>query len=117
MPGDNEDKSWKELLTHDQFKKAITGTDVFVAPHHGRLSGFSQEIFNYFKPKLTIISDGRVNKTDAADKYRAETAGYRVYHTASREYEDRRVLSTRNDKRIDIQLGNQFKGGIAVSIA
>jgi len=117
LPGDNEEKSWRALLADDKFKKAIKGTGIFVAAHHGRESGFCREIFDYFKPKLTIISDGRRKETDAADKYRAVTAGFKVYHSASREYEYRQVLSTRNDKRIDIELGNQFEAGIAVTIA
>jgi competence protein ComEC len=117
LPGDNEQESWEELLARDNFKKAIRGTSIFIAPHHGRLSGFCQEIFDHFKPKLTIISDKQVEETDAADKYKGVTTGYPVLHTTDGHYEPRFVLSTRADKRIEIEFGTQFDGGIAVRIA
>ena len=46
IPGDNEESSWNELLENQDFVKAIKGTDVFVAPHHGRKAGFSANLFD-----------------------------------------------------------------------
>jgi competence protein ComEC len=50
--GDNEPDSWQELIIQKDFIKAISGTDILLAPHHGRDSGFYSDLFCYFKPKL-----------------------------------------------------------------
>ena len=52
LPGDNEEKSWKELLTQEKFRDAISGTGIFVASHHGRDSGFCGEIFKYLQAEV-----------------------------------------------------------------
>lgn len=52
IPGDNEAASWKILLEDPAFTTAIVGTDILVAPHHGRESGFYDDLFNYIAPKL-----------------------------------------------------------------
>lgn len=57
IPGDNELESWNELLKDSEFINAIKDADVFVASHHGRESGYCAELFEYFQPKLVIISD------------------------------------------------------------
>jgi beta-lactamase superfamily II metal-dependent hydrolase len=39
---------------------------ILVAPHHGRRSGYSQSMIDYFKPDLVVISDGYgAGETDA----------------------------------------------------
>lgn len=42
IPGDNEPPSWEELLANPNFVSAIQATDVLLAPHHGRDSGFAR---------------------------------------------------------------------------
>ncbi len=104
IPGDNEPSSWDELFQNETFISAITGTDVLVAPHHGRDSGFSNELFNYISPRLTIISDGRFCDTSATDRYGKKTQGWKV-HKRSGGAEDRKCVTTRNDGVISVELG------------
>ena len=67
--GDNEEASWKELLSNPKFRNSIQGVDVFLASHHGRPNGFCEELFNYFRPKLVIISDGPGEHRSAIKQY------------------------------------------------
>lgn len=105
IPGDNEPPSWNELLKRDDFKKAITGVNVLLAPHHGRDSGYCAEIFNYFKPWLTIISDGRFCDTSATDRYNKVTSGWIIHHRNNRPNEERKCLTTRNDGVVVVKIG------------
>lgn len=103
VPGDNEAPSWDELLRDREFVEAIRGTDVLLAPHHGRDSGFCKELFAYIKPRLTIISDGRFCDTSATDRYCAVTRGCKV-HSRSRGIEDRKCVTTRRDGYIHVRV-------------
>lgn len=104
LPGDNEPPSWVELLESPGFRDAITGTDILVAPHHGRDSGFHRDLFNYFTPKLTIVSDGPFGDTSATDRYSAVTSGWTV-HRRNGQDSKRRCLTTRRDGVIVVDIG------------
>lgn len=104
LTGDNEPPSWKELLGKTSFVNAIKGADVLLAPHHGRDSGFHKELFSYFSPYLTIISDGRFCDTSATDRYDDVTKGWKVHYRSGGE-EKRYCLTTRNDGYVVIKLG------------
>jgi beta-lactamase superfamily II metal-dependent hydrolase len=97
LPGDNEPPSWEELLARPDFVEAIDGTDILLAPHHGRDSGFCPALFDYIRPRLTVISDGRLGDTSATDRYAAVTRGWRVHHRQDGASEQRRCLTTRHD--------------------
>lgn len=62
FPGDIEDAGWQKLLEKnstlfgDLLKNATSV--ILVAPHHGRESGYSQSMIDYFAPDLIVISDG-----------------------------------------------------------
>jgi beta-lactamase superfamily II metal-dependent hydrolase len=103
IPGDNEPPSWKELLENKAFCNAISGADILIAPHHGRESGFCEEIFDYFKPRLTIISDGPC-ESSAVAKYANVTQGWKV-HCRRGGSEERKCVTTRHDGEIYIKLG------------
>jgi beta-lactamase superfamily II metal-dependent hydrolase len=107
IPGDNEQESWEELLAMPGFKKAIAGTNVLLASHHGRENGFSEELFKFIEPSLVIISDGPVGTTCARDKYfnKTKTEPCKVWVTSKGDVEDRWVLTTRNDKSIRLRIG------------
>ena len=104
IPGDNESASWKALLERNDFKRAISDADILLAPHHGRISAFYPDLFNYFEPKLVIISDGPETKTSAADKYSSKSSGWRV-HRRNGSSETRRCVTTRKDGVIEVKLG------------
>lgn len=105
LSGDNEPPSWKELLGIEEFKKAIKDADIFLAPHHGRDSGFCSDLFEHLNPRLTIISDGRFCDTSATDRYSKITRGWTVHHRSGKESEKRFCVTTRNDGVIFVKMG------------
>ncbi|MCZ7400605.1 MAG: hypothetical protein O8C61_00100 [Candidatus Methanoperedens sp.] len=104
LAGDNEPPSWKELLEKESFRNAIKNADILLAPHHGRESGFYSELFEHFKPRLTIISDGQFCDTSATDRYSKISTGWTVHHRNC-EKEKRNCVTTRNDGVIVLKLG------------
>lgn len=110
ISGDNEPPSWNELLERDDFKSAIERTHIIVAPHHGRESGFSPELFEHINtPKLTIISDGRFCDTSATNRYSDKMEGWTVYKRSGGE-EIRKCISTRNDGVILVKFWENSEG-------
>lgn len=103
FPGDIEEKRWKQLLNDSKFIELLKKTDIIVASHHGRESGYCNDIFNYFNPHLTIISDGRFTETSATSRYSEKSRGWKVWKSG--EEITRNVLSTRNDGHIKINVG------------
>lgn len=118
LSGDNEPTSWKELLQNDSFKTAITKADILLAPHHGRDSGFCSDIFEFFKPHLTIISDGSYCDSSATDRYGKVSQGWTVHHRGNETAEKRNCITTRSDNVIVVKLGidSDSKPYIYVSI-
>jgi competence protein ComEC len=105
IPGDNESLSWKELLGNPAFVAAVRGTDVLVAPHHGREAGYCGELFDAMgKPRLVVISDGRFGDTSATDRYTKQARGWTVFD-ANGQKRDRYCVKTRNDGHITIKIG------------
>ena len=112
IPGDNESPSWNELLESKTFVSAISETDVFVAPHHGRKAGFSSALFEHISPRLVIISDGPSGETSATYQYSQQARGWTV-NTRRGGTEKRRCVTTRNDGVIVVDFeinedGNRF---------
>jgi beta-lactamase superfamily II metal-dependent hydrolase len=103
FPGDNEGPSWAELLARDDFVKAIRGSDVLVAAHHGREVGYCADLFDLIRPKLTLISDGPA-PTSAVGKYKGVTTGWKTFYRRGGS-ERRFCLTTRRDDDIIVELG------------
>lgn len=120
IPGDNGLASWDELMKHDDFKSAIAGVDILVAPHHGRESGYSSALMDYMSPnlKLTIVSDGRFCDTSATSRYSAKSAGWLV-HKRSGGGEERKCVTTRNDGHVNVKfvMNNGTQPFIEVTIS
>lgn len=106
IPGDNEIESWKELLSRPEFLFAIKDTAIFVASHHGRESGFYNELFKFFTPRLVIVSDGAETDTSAVGRYSSIATGW-VVKKRSGGSENRFCLTTRNDGAIHIKIYTQ----------
>lgn len=105
IPGDNESPSWKELLANPLFALAIRGTDVLLAPHHGREAGWCPELFGVMgNPRLVLVSDGRFGDTSATDRYSKQARGWDVFD-ASGKSENRKCLTTRCDGHITVKFG------------
>lgn len=108
ITGDNEEPSWVSLLCDAEFKKAIKGTDIFVAPHHGRSSGFYAPLFGIIHPKLTIISDGPCQDTSVTDQYSSVSSGMKVH--AGAVSTKRKCVTTRSDGNILVTIESGFFG-------
>ncbi len=115
FPGDLERAGWKKLLERSEFREWLQRVDIFVASHHGRESGFYREIFNYCSPKLVIISDKSQSETSCPDDYRPFVQGLSVVNSAG-ESSTRKVLTTRSDGAIHIDISPEGRHYISISI-
>jgi hypothetical protein len=116
IPGDSEPSALLDLLGQPAFVNSIKNADILIAPHHGRDSGFCPELFEHFKPLLTIISDGRYTDTSATGKYCNVTNGFTVNYRKG-ESEKRQCVTTRNDGYIvvDFFYNSEKKPKISVT--
>lgn len=105
IPGDNEKCSFDELLQSRLFKKKIKDSDILLAPHHGRVSGYHKEFIELVNPRLTIISDGRFCDTSANGRYSAKSRGWNVFKKSKNTWLNRKCLTTNSDAEILIKFG------------
>ena len=114
IPGDNESPSWQELLKNAAFLNAAKAPDVFLASHHGRLSGYYSDLFDNAegigKPRLCAVSDGRVQDTDAAGRYSYHARGWEVRSRSDGRASKRFCVTTRTDGHIEIEVGQNAHG-------
>ncbi len=107
FPGDLEKPGWAALLQRADFRAELSDTEILMASHHGRESGYCEDIFKYFTPLCVVISDKRkVYKTqEMVPDYRkvVRQGGVRVRTTMK----DRHVLTTRRDGWIVIDVDDQ----------
>lgn len=97
FPGDLEKPGWKALLQNPAFRSELAGTNVLMASHHGRESGFCEDIFQHFTPDCVVISDkAKVHKTQemVPDYRRVVRENGAVVKTTGKR---RHVLTTRRD--------------------
>lgn len=100
FPSDIEKAAWLEFLKNDEFIYCLRRTRIFIASHHGRISGYCTEIFDYCYPDVVVISDKSVMY---------DTQAHNLYenHVRGLEFNDgtkRKVLTTRNDGKITIDI-------------
>ena len=107
FPGDLEKASWKLLLCNPAFVAELTNTDVLVASHHGRETGFCEDIFNYFNPQLVVISDKPIEHEtqETVPDYRAVVTEKGLPVVNQRR--NRHVLTTRRDGDIIFRITPQ----------
>jgi len=100
LGGDLERQGWLELLRNSYVQELLSRTDVFVASHHGRESGYCAEVFNYCKPRLIVMSDGPVNYDTQlmASTYAQHASGEWFMTSSGQEF--RKVVTTRKDGNI-----------------
>ncbi len=115
IPGDNEEPAWRELLGDETFRQVLKGCDILVAPHHGRRAGYCADLFQYFKPRLTIVSDGPSTETTAVSQYAAVTSGWSV-HKRSGGQQTRQVVTTRSDGVINVKFGSGGNGNRFIQV-
>lgn len=111
IPGDNEKSSWNEFLERKDFKEAIKDADVYLASHHGRDSGYHDDVMKILNPKLVIISDSKKHGT-SSEKYTQKSQGLNIWSfdkDKQHKKEFRKTLSTHNDGRINIRVSEEKK--------
>ena len=116
VPGDNEPASWNVLKEQPGFQKTVRNADIFMASHHGRSSGYESSLFGLFKPSLCVISDGRVQDTDATNRYLYHANGWTVHRKNDGTSNERNCLTTRSDGFVDINLGSNSNGKNYLSV-
>ena len=95
FPGDLEEEGWLALLLKPAFRAALQRTTVFVASHHGRLSGYCPEVFNFCSPRVVVVSDKPIaHGTQDLDYSPIVAPGGVTVQNQSRR---RHVLTTRKD--------------------
>ena len=119
ITGDQESAAWNELFKNEKFTFAIKDVDVLLASHHGRESGFSEELYTHMgrNPNITIVSDGPQGGTCVADRYHNRSTGWQVYSRSRNDQKSRYCLTTRNDGTICVECGYNEKGNPILGIS
>ncbi len=104
--GDLEVDGWRTLLANNAFRTACKHTDFFITAHHGHSSGYTPEIIKAFqtRPLVNIVSAHRRDES-VEDAYSREENAQGVTVGS----ETRRMLSTRNDGSIIIDIHDTDK--------
>jgi beta-lactamase superfamily II metal-dependent hydrolase len=104
FPGGLEEEGWKGLLRNPSFVSELAGTSVLVASHHGRLSGYCQEIFEHFMPRVVVVSDKPIvhSTQEIVPDYRAVVNPAGVVVT--NQGRPRHVLTTRRDGDVGLSV-------------
>ena len=111
--GDMTSSGITEILSSsyaDDFMRFVEGTTVLKIPHHGRVDGSSQEMFDAFgiEPILCIASDEVLNEKNEGTSnikwYSDRTSDIMVNIDGSMQ--NRKVLTTRKDKDIYLQISD-----------
>ena len=109
--GDMEQAGWEALLKQEAFKKAVSGTDFYITPHHGHTSGFSTALYEAMgKPYLNLLS---VHSRDEHVDNRYSTSDYA--RGATIDGESRYMLSTRNDGSLFIDVDSAGKFSVSTA--
>jgi competence protein ComEC len=91
------------------FKEAIKDSDILLAPHHGRESGYNKEFVELVNPRLTVVSDSKFCDTSANARYTAKSRGWTVYKKDGNSRE-RRCLTTASDGEVVAHFGRNDNG-------
>jgi beta-lactamase superfamily II metal-dependent hydrolase len=105
FPGDLEKAGWNELLKFPDFRSDLSTTRIFVASHHGRESGYCEDVFKFCKPDVVIISDEPMQYDSQEHSYGQHATG--ILWGGK---ETRRVLTTRCDGHLRITGPNDGGG-------
>jgi beta-lactamase superfamily II metal-dependent hydrolase len=97
IPGDLEREGWLELMKQPAFCKCLEETNFFIASHHGRNAGYAEEVFNYCKPHIILLSDKNIVHDSQEHDYTKHATGI-----AWPNGQTRRVLTTRCDGHIQL---------------
>ncbi|MCC7477715.1 MBL fold metallo-hydrolase [bacterium] len=100
LPGDLNARGWRLHLQNKAVQHWLRETNLFIASHHGRPTGYLDKVFEFLSPKLIVISD----KEQIKGRTVTQRAPYRD-HARGVKLPDgsyRKVLTTRGDGRIRV---------------
>lgn len=97
--GDLEQDAIEMLLERPAVRRALEGTNVLVAPHHGRESSYSTDLFNIISPDIVAISDAGGTEHSAVEKYSFQASG-KVVERREGDSAVRNAVTTRKDGAI-----------------
>jgi len=100
FPGDLTARGWRLHLQNKAFQYMLRETNLFLASHHGRPTGYYEPVYEFLFPKLIVISDKEQIKGRKITKmvpYRNHAYGVKINDGSFRK-----VLTTRGDGRIRI---------------
>ncbi len=96
--GDLEKAGWQELLKSKSFCACLSRTNIFIASHHGRTTGYCAEVFNYCYPDIVIVSDKEIVHETQKQDYTKHASGIPWNGGPDKRF----VLTTRSDGMITI---------------
>lgn len=109
FPGDIEDSGWQALFQKRkaEFSELVAkaSTVILVAPHHGRASGYSENMFSDLGPHLSIVSD-KYGKAETDNRFRTQPLGLNFSDG------EKKFLSTKTNGRILIRIDD--RGGLSI---
>ena len=81
-----------------QFTSLLSLTNFLEVSHHGRDEGYSAGAMAAMgRPRMGFVSDGGMQGTSVTHKYDRHLWGWPAYNETFGRWEDRKVLTTRND--------------------
>ncbi|MEQ8612073.1 MAG: hypothetical protein RIF42_16555 [Parvibaculaceae bacterium] len=113
FPGDLEKAGWRNLIQNHLFANELRGVTLFVASHHGRDSGYCEEVMRLCPNiQAVIISDKKhgFQTQDTVGTYRKHARGF-IYDGG-----ERRVLTTRRDKSMSLSISADGTATIALGL-
>jgi hypothetical protein len=102
FPGDLERPGWLAHLQNPAFRSALSRVKIFVASHHGRENGYCEEVFQWCKPDLIVISDTAKQYNSQEHCYDDHAAGLEFRRNGA-SIGKRYVLTTRSDGHITFE--------------
>jgi hypothetical protein len=106
IPGDLTSPAWEKHLLNQTVRNLLSGTDIFIASHHGRLDGYNENIFKSCKPEVIILSDmGIIHDTQKglSQTYAGHVNGNGIVFNDNTTTL-RKVLTTRSDGHLWIRI-------------
>lgn len=105
FPGDISETGWTMLWERNSpaIQEIIRGNQIILtAPHHGRASGYSNEMFTNLAPDLVIISD-KYGKEPTDARFRTSPNGIKIGNESIKFY------STKTSGRIKVVISTENK--------
>ena len=94
VTGDLEREGWESLLLRSDFREHLHSVNIFIASHHGRISGYCEKVFDYCNPAIILISDKEMVYESQTCDYAKHASGITWNGSTT---EKRYVLTTRCD--------------------